>query len=565
MSFIRSTLPKLTLVLLVFLSACSRSMELTPAAMPTLIPPSPTATASATPVPSTLWIGEAVPDALREEAQASGLPLAFYADTAVLRLDVAGVPAVVNWTYALVAPFPTIPDGISGEDLRDAWEGNAPEPWSGSPLWMAESTQQALTALWGEAGSGAVRTADSDQLLETVWNEKRGWAIIPFESIQVDWKVLTIDGQSPLHNDFDAESYPLIVPFALICDEPCPIPLPELTVTNRDPEKLTTLLMTGVTALVRATAYKMEVEGINYPAQDIGDWLRDADIAHISNEIPFDPNCPPPNPNKKDLQFCSDPKYIELLEYVGADVIELTGNHFQDRGSAATLFTLELYNERGWPYYGGGADLADAQKPITMEHNGNKLAFIGCNPVGPDFAWARDDGWPGAAPCDFDYMTAQISQLREDGYLPIATFQYYEYYSAEPRPWQVRDFQTMADAGAVVVSGSQAHFAQAKALYNGAFIDYGIGNLFFDQMDIPVVGTRREFLDRHVFYNGRYLGVELLTAMLEDYARPRPMTPVERNDFLTFIFNESGWGEMVPTLTPTPTRTPYPPTKTPVP
>ena len=36
--------------------------------------------------------------------------------------------------------------------------------------------------------------------------------------------------------------------------------------------------------------------------------------------------------------------------------------------------------------------------------------------------------------------------------------------------------------------------------------------------------TRREFIDRHVFYDGKYLGVELLTALLEDYSRPSPMT-----------------------------------------
>jgi len=33
--------------------------------------------------------------------------------------------------------------------------------------------------------------------------------------------------------------------------------------------------------------------------------------------------------------------------------------------------------------------------------------------------------------------------------------------------------------------------------------------------------TRREFYDRHVFYDGRYLGVELLTGILEDYSRGR--------------------------------------------
>ena len=53
-------------------------------------------------------------------------------------------------------------------------------------------------------------------------------------------------------------------------------------------------MLTGVTALVRGTASLMEGQGMTYPAQEIGDWLREADILHISNEVPFAENCPQP-------------------------------------------------------------------------------------------------------------------------------------------------------------------------------------------------------------------------------------------------------------------------------
>jgi poly-gamma-glutamate synthesis protein (capsule biosynthesis protein) len=104
------------------------------------------------------------------------------------------------------------------------------------------------------------------------------------------------------------------------------------------------------------------------------------------------------------------------------------------------------------------------------------------------------------------------------------------------------DFRTMADAGAVVVSGSQAHLAQGMEFYSGAFIHYGLGNLFFDQMRSSGVRiTQFEFIDRHVFYGGKYLGVELITAFLEDYSRPRYMTGPEREKFLAQYFEYSGW------------------------
>jgi poly-gamma-glutamate synthesis protein (capsule biosynthesis protein) len=174
-----------------------------------------------------------------------------------------------------------------------------------------------------------------------------------------------------------------------------------------------------------------------------------------------------------------------------------------------------------------------------MEHNGNKLAFIGCNGKGGWYATAGKDH-PGAVSCDFDWMEREIKRLRLEGYLPIATFQHFEYYSYFAQPKQIRDFQRLADAGAVIVSGSQAHHPQAIEFKGDAFIHYGLGNLFFDQYGISLA-TRQAFIDRHVFYDGRYIGTELLPILFMDYARARPMTPEERDVLLRSVFSASDW------------------------
>ena len=46
-----------------------------------------------------------------------------------------------------------------------------------------------------------------------------------------------------------------------------------------------------------------------------------------------------------------------------------------------------------------------------------------------------------------------------------------------------------------------------------------------------------EFLDRYVFYDGKLIQVELITALLEDYAQPVPMKADERQKFLKEIFS----------------------------
>jgi hypothetical protein len=69
-----------------------------------------------------------------------------------------------------------------------------------------------------------------------------------------------------------------------------------------------------------------------------------------------------------------------------------------------------------------------------------------------------------------------------------------------------------------------------------------LGNLFFDQMDAYIAsGIQRQFIDRHIFYDGRYISTQVLTAYLEDFAQPRPMTDEERQLFLEEAFRTSGW------------------------
>jgi len=518
-----------------------------PAPLPTLpvifpkVPPSPTPTTTAPPYP--LWMDPALPETLREFALAWGLPATTSAASASLQLGFAAPYDKVSstWIYALAAPFPTTIEDVTLEELQAAWKGSSSGQMAGSPLWMTEDTQKAFTVLWGEADPASVKITSSGDLIEAMWENQPAWGILPFEALEPKLKVLAVNGQSPIRNDFDEAAYPLRINFSLVNAQPTDVQLStlQLPVSNRDPSKLTVLLMTGVTALVRATAVRMEIVSLDYPAWNIGDTLKAADITHISNEIPFFTGCPYPDPRQEGLVFCSNPKYIELLELVGTDIVELTGNHFQDYGSQATLRTLDMYKERNWPYFGGGADLEDAQKPAVLEHNGNRFAFLGCNPVGPGYALATETS-PGAAPCeDYAWMKREIARLKTEGYIVIATFQYIEYYKPEPTEEHMRDFRAIAEAGATIVSGSQAHVPQAMEFYNDAFIHYGLGNLFFDQMGEP---SRREFLDRHIFYDGRYISTDLVTAMLEDYARPRLMKPEERKVFLEGMFKASGWG-----------------------
>ena len=444
------------------------------------------------------------------------------------------------WIYSLVAPFFTTIDGLSLEELQALWQGNPSLELPFTQLILTPETRAALVTLWGEPNDAAVSLTSIDELASKALTGEPILAIIPFEELNAHWKILRMEGQAPIDTHFDPKTYPLAVQIRL--EGGSTQNLLSLPPGNYNSDRRTVLVMTGVTALVRATAYRMELSGNTFPGKDIQYWLTDADLVHISNEVPFANNCPYPDPVQQDLIFCSAPERIELLEYVGADIIELSGNHMLDYGIPAMNLTLEMYEARGWHTYAGGWDLTDAQSPALIEHNGNRLAFLGCNPVGPYRDWATDNQ-PGSAPCgDYSWLVEEISRLKAEGYLPIVTLQYAEDYTARPSAQMIADFQRLADAGATVVNGSQAHTPKIMTFYQESFLHYGLGNLFFDQMevysgDVLLSGTRDEFLDRLVFYNGDLISIEFLTALLEDYARPRPMTEAEREAFLARIFS----------------------------
>ncbi len=554
-------------LLTLLLTACAARPSI-PA--PTLDPTPPAAASppnpvglTATPAPAGVYIQPGVPGDIVSRVMPV-LAQAGYAQQGTP--DGAAVRVVLNpgpeaaltaqWVYAMVAPFPTVPDGVSWAGFTGYWQRTDASGLGGfnpAPrIALAADEADLLIAVIGPGAAGLpldlVGPGQASQLVELAWNVRPSLSVVPFERLEPRWKVLTVDGQSPLDAAFDPAAYPLTVQVGVIANgEAGAQAVAQLQAsgvwqtTNHDPARLVRVVMTGVTALSRATAMQMELRGMDFPARQILPFLAEADILHISNEASFAADCPEPD-WYGEPRFCSQPDYYALLESIGTDIVELTGNHNNDWGTAATNATLDLYDARGLPYFGGGRSLDDAVAPrVLIAPDGTRLAFLGCNSAGPYTAWATS-GSPGAAPCeDWTRIRQQIADLKASGQadVVIVTVQYLELDSYSPSNQQRADFEALARAGADVVSGSQAHQPQGFAFVDGHFIHFGVGNLFFDQIDY--VENRQMFADRHVFYAGRHISTALFTGWFEEVGQPRPMTPEERAGFLQTIFAASGW------------------------
>lgn len=540
----------------------------------TATPPAATPTSAPTPIPiKTIWIDPVLPtdiyDALlvqlQQFAQSASNPteklqvstqaeadLRIVANGTSAGEDGEGIPLITR-TLAVAAPFPTVPDGITFDALKKFWSGDvaALAELSGDKqtpptLFLDPNTRAALVFLLGKpAETPNIQMVSAPDVLATTWAARpTAFAILPFDQLEARWKLLQVDGINLFEREADMSKYPLTLSVRALRAQGNPDVLNELNAAipaanNRDLSKMAIVAMTGVTALVRGTAVRMEEKGITYPAEKIRDWLTTADVTHISNEVSFYEDCPAPSFDSG-LRMCSDPRYMELLRYVGTDVVELTGNHSWDYGASNMPYSLDLYDKEGWKYFGGGRTLADAMKPITMTVNGNRIAFIGCNYFGVN--WAHDN-LPGSAPCspndpkDLSFQIEAIKKLKAEGYSVIATLQYAEYYFYESTAAQRRDFAALREAGAVVVNGSQGHFVQAFDVNAQGFIHWGTGNLFFGDQEQK--GTKQTFVDRQIFYDNKYLGVDLRSALIQDESQPVPMTPEQRAELLNTLFDVS--------------------------
>jgi poly-gamma-glutamate synthesis protein (capsule biosynthesis protein) len=510
--------------------------------------PTPEPSPTATQTPLTFWIDPNLPaDLSADFTPPKNFTQVDQAEDAALILEQRkpGLTyiAEADWVYALVAPFFTIQDDISFLEIARSVNTSTPEEDRPIPhLQVLEQDHQAVLHILfkREVKQSNLAITNENSINQVL--DHPVWLILPFHRLDPKLKVISVDSVSPLDDDFDPNNYPLKLAYGLRLSDPTLQVDPEVfPQSNFNPDQLTSLIMTGVTAMARDTAYEMEIQGVLYPGTEIRDVMRGADLTHISNEVSFYEGCKFPDPDYTGFIFCSNPEYIKLLDDLGADVIELTGNHNNDVRALYKVdsvpTTLELYEQYGMQWYAGGTDITNAQSPLKIEHNGNKLAFVGCNSYGPEMAWATENS-SGAAPCqDWAWLKAAIFNLKQEGYLPIVTLQYQEDYFPHATGTAIRDFRPLAEAGAVIVNGSQSHVAKAMEFYANGFIHYGLGNLFFDQPEFYI--TYDSFIQKHYFYQGRHISTQLLTITIEDIAKPRFMTIEERQKFLSNIFELS--------------------------
>ncbi|QQR93570.1 CapA family protein [bacterium] len=305
--------------------------------------------------------------------------------------------------------------------------------------------------------------------------------------------------------------------------------------------QIKTLQMTGVTAMSRQYLMKMRSMGIDFMLGSIKEVLQNASLTHVSNEVSMTSNC-----TISDTRFCSDLSSLSLLQKAGVDIVELTGNHNNDWGFEANESTINLYNENGLSYFGGGLNAEDAAKTLYKEIGDTKLAFLGYNyydTLKNTYAIATSN--PGANSFDLAKIQSDITKSKSEGAFVIVSVQYTECYAYPdtniifkqcylPVQGQKEDFRKIVDIGADLVIGTQAHQPQTFELYQGKPIFYGLGNLFFDQY--MWVGTSHGMILKFYFLKNELLQVKIISTNYDKSMVTYETSGSERKALLDLLF-----------------------------
>jgi poly-gamma-glutamate capsule biosynthesis protein CapA/YwtB (metallophosphatase superfamily) len=309
--------------------------------------------------------------------------------------------------------------------------------------------------------------------------------------------------------------------FAVRTGQPPALSLQELFhptyVVPVNPDEIRTLLVTGDVIPARGVNYFMtQRNDFLWPFRPTAAYTRNADITYINLEAPLFAGCPVSPASS--FTFCGDPRTVNGLAYMGADVVNLANNHLSNYGAAGITATETLLQQHGMQTSGLG--------PVAVVNvRGIKFGFIGFNGVG--------------LPIDRAALKAGIARARQLADIVVVQFHWGKEYERQPMPDPnvptpddpVTIAHLAVDWGADIVIGNHPHWYQGVEVYHGKLITYAHGNFVFDQMWSEQ--TREGVIGTYTFYGTKLVAAKWVAVRSYDYGQPEFMNAKDNAIALT--------------------------------
>ncbi|NJD01872.1 MAG: CapA family protein [Ruminiclostridium sp.] len=271
---------------------------------------------------------------------------------------------------------------------------------------------------------------------------------------------------------------------------PIPAPTPTPTPKATEPPVLK-LMAVGDIMLGRSVGKRLEKtkDGYDTAFSDVSGLLNHGDIVFANIEAPITESLHSLN-KEKNIILKSSPISIDALESAGFNLFSLANNHMLDYYDTGLFDTMNLLDNNGLKYSGAGKNLEDARKPAIIEKNGIRIGLLSYTDMAqyifagnPSISFAAETGKAGVAPRIYEYISEDISKLREQVDLVAISLHWGVEESFTVTPEQVEFAHKLLDEGADMILGHHPHQFQGIEIYKGKPILYSMGNFIFDQND----------------------------------------------------------------------------------
>lgn len=219
-----------------------------------------------------------------------------------------------------------------------------------------------------------------------------------------------------------------------------------------------------------------------------------------------------------------DPENVRAIGRAGFNLASFASNHCMDYGISAFRETIEHFRAvPGMHLFGAGENLAEARRPVILEHNGNRIGLLAYCSILPIRYWADVDR-PGCAPArartiyetlepdqpgtppriitvphddDLANILADIRALKAKVDVVIVSMHWgLHFREGELATYETKYARLCIDAGADVILGHHQHILKPVEIYRGKPIFYGMANFAFDMYYQPGELEKPERIER---------------------------------------------------------------------
>lgn len=171
-----------------------------------------------------------------------------------------------------------------------------------------------------------------------------------------------------------------------------------------------------------------------------------------------------------------------LLVQMGIKIVSLANNHIFDLGKEGLISTINFLKQNGILYTGAGENIDEAVKPVIIEREGIKIAFIaGCTYDSKQVAYvpiASNDHY-GIVPLESEEILLKIKECKKTCDYVVLLAHWGKEYSHFPLESSKKLAQLFINSGVDLIIGGHTHTAQPECNINGKKVFFSLGNGLF--------------------------------------------------------------------------------------